>query len=113
SLPANCTAGEYFAPTVAPSGAITITAVSAADPSKQGQATVTINGAADPTLTSMSPNTVTPSGASTNLSLIGGYFSPNSPTTTTFNGQTLATTFNSSRQLTANIASGAVTGPGL
>src|SRR5580698_3210749 len=209
SLPANCTAGEYFAPTVAPSGAITITAVSAADPSKEGQATVTIAGAADPTLTSMSPNTVgegsvqqdvylsgtnflttstvlagnpltpvptifisaellratipanllvgpgpapvaivvqtqdgstsntlpgpqgltivptqpillatlpntlTPSGASTNLSLIGGYFSPNSPTTTTFNGQTLATTFNSSRQLTANIASGAVPGPGL
>src|SRR5580658_3551617 len=58
SLPANCTAGEYFAPTVAPSGAITITAVSAADPSKEGQATVTIAGAADPTLTSMSPNTV-------------------------------------------------------
>ena len=209
SLPANCTAGEYFAPTVAPSGAITITAVSAADPSKEGQASVTIAGAADPTLTSMSPNTVgegsvqqdvylsgtnflttstvlagnpltpvptifisgellratipanllvgpgptpvaivvqtqdgstsntlpgpqgltivptqpillatlpntvTPSGTSANLSLIGGYFSPNSPTTTTFNGQTLATTFTSSRQLTANIASGAVPGPGL
>src|SRR5271156_6009002 len=209
SLPANCSAGEYFAPTVAPTGAITITAVSAADPSEEGQATVTISGAADPTLTSMSPNTVgegsvqqdvylsgtnflttstvlagnpltpvpsvfisatllratipasllagpgpapvpilvqtqdgstsntlpgpqgltivptqpillatlpntvTPSGASANLSLIGGYFSPNSPTTTTFNGQTLATTFTSSRQLTANIASGAVPGPGL
>ena len=58
SVPANCTAGEYFAPAVAPSGAVTITAVSAADPSKQGQATVTVSGAADPTLTSLSPNTV-------------------------------------------------------
>jgi DNA-binding beta-propeller fold protein YncE len=59
------------------------------------------------------PNTLTPSGSSTNLSLIGGYFSANSPTTVSFNGQTLAANVNSSRQLTANIASGAVPAPGL
>jgi DNA-binding beta-propeller fold protein YncE len=207
-LPASCTPGEYFAPTVPPAGSVTITAVSAADPSKSGVATVTVGVATDPTLTSISPNTVgegsvqqdvylnganflststvlagnpltpvptlfisgtllratipanllagpgpvpvpiivqtqdgsnsntlpgpqglmivptqpivlaslpntlTPSGTSTNLSLIGGYFSPNT-TTVSFNGSNLAATFNSSRQLTANIASGAVPSPGL
>jgi DNA-binding beta-propeller fold protein YncE len=209
SLPASCTPGEYFAPTGVSPGGVTITAVSAADPSKQGQATVTIFSAADPTLTSMSPNTVgegsvqqdvyltgtnflststvlagnpltpvptllingellratipasllagpgpapvpiivqtqngsnsnvlpgpqglmivptqpivlaslpntlTPSGSSTNVSVIGGYFSTNSPTTVSFNNQILSATLNSSRQLTANIASGAVPAPGL
>jgi DNA-binding beta-propeller fold protein YncE len=208
SLSASCTPGEYFAPTVSPTGPITITAVSAADPSKEGTATVVVAGAVDPTLTSMSPNnvgegsvqqevylsgtnflttstvlvgnpptpvpsvlisgtllratipanllagpgpapvpivvqtqdgsnsntlpgpqglrivptqpavlaslpnTLIPTGTSTNLSLIGGYFSP-STTTVSFNGSNLAATFNSSRQLTANVASGAVPAPGL
>jgi len=59
------------------------------------------------------PNTLTPSGSSANLSLIGGYFSPNSPTTVSFNGQILATQFNSSRQLSAAVPSGSVPAPGL
>jgi DNA-binding beta-propeller fold protein YncE len=66
-----------------------------------------------PVILAALPNTLTPSGSSTNLSLIGGYFSPNSPTTVSFNGSNLAAIFNSSRQLTANIASGAVPAPGL
>lgn len=209
SLPANCTAGEYFAPTGAAPGAETITAVSAADPSESGTASINVVAATNVVLTSMSPNTVgegsaqqdvfltgtgflststvlagnpltpvptifistallratlpasllagpgpapvpivvqsqegnnsstlpgpqgltivptqpivlaslpntlVPSGSSTNLSLIGGYFSPNSPTTVSFNGQVLAANVNSSRQLTANIASGSVPAPGL
>ncbi len=209
SLPATCTAGEYFAPVGAAPGAETITAVSAADPSESGSASVTVVAAADPVLTSMSPNTVgegsvqqdvfltgtgflttstvlagnplttvpttfisgtllratlpasllagpgpapvplivqsqqgnnsntlpgaqglaieptqpivlaslpntlLPSGSSTNVSLIGGFFSANSPTTVSFNGQTLAATVTSSRQLTANISGGSVSGPGL
>ncbi len=59
------------------------------------------------------PNTLTPSGSGTNLSLIGGYFSPNSPTTVSFNGSSLTATFNSSRQLTAAVPSGSVPAPGL
>jgi YVTN family beta-propeller protein len=59
------------------------------------------------------PNTLTPAGSSTNLSLIGGYFSPNSPTTVSFNGSNLTATFNSSRQLTATVPSGSVPAPGL
>jgi YVTN family beta-propeller protein len=209
ALPASCTPGEYFAPTAIAPGAVTITAISSADPSKTGEATVTVLGAADPTLTSMSPNkvaegsaqqdvylsgtnflttstvlagnpltpvptlfitgellratipanllagpgpapvpivvqtqdgsnsnilpgpsgltiypsrpvvlatlpnTLTPSGSSTNLSVIGGYFSPNSPTTASFNGSNLTATFNSSRQLNAAVPSGSVPAPGL
>jgi YVTN family beta-propeller protein len=209
SLPASCTAGEYFAPVGAAPGAVTITAVSAADPTISGSAFLTVVASADPILTSMSPNTVgegsvqqdvyltgtgflttstvlagnslspvptifisstllratlpanvlagpgpapvplivqtqdgsnsnalpgpqglritptqpivlaslpntlVPSGASTNLSLVGGYFSPNSPTTVSFNGQNLTANISSSRQLTANIASGSVPLPGL
>ncbi len=59
------------------------------------------------------PNTLTPSGSSTNLTLIGGYFSPNSPTTVSFNGTNLPATFNSSRQLTAAVPGGSVPAPGL
>lgn len=208
-LPASCSPGEYFAPTGSAPGAVTITAISSADPSKTGEATVTVTAAADPVLTSMSPNkvaegsaqqdvylngtgflttstvfagnpltavptlfisgdllratipasllvgpgpapvpivvqtqdgsnsnilpgpsgltiypsrpvvlatlpnTLTPSGSSTNLSLIGGYFSPNSPTTVSFNGSNLTATFNSSRQLNAAVPSGSVPAPGL
>jgi DNA-binding beta-propeller fold protein YncE len=209
SLPANCAAGEYFAPTGTAPGAETITAVSAADPAESGTANVTVVAAADVVLSSLSPNTVgegsaqqdvflsgtgfltsstvlagnpltpvptifisttllratlpasllagpgpapvpiivqsqegnnssvlpgpqgltivptqpivltslpntlVPSGSSTNLSLIGGYFSANSPTTVSFNGQVLAANLNTSRQLTANISSGSVPAPGL
>ena len=209
SLPASCTPGEYFAPVSAAPGAVTITAVSAADPSESGTASLTVVSSVDPVLTSMSPNTVgegsvqqdvylagtgflststvvagnplsavpttfisstllratlpanllsgpgpapvplivqtqdgsnsntlpgpqgltivptqpivlaslpstlTPSGSSTNLSLIGGYFSANSPTTVSFNGQNLAANVNSSRQLTASVSSGSVPAPGL
>ncbi|HEY0702614.1 MAG TPA: hypothetical protein VGD60_07590 [Candidatus Acidoferrales bacterium] len=59
------------------------------------------------------PNTLTPSGSSTNLSLIGGYFSPNSPTTVSFTGSALSATLNSTRQLTATVPSGSVPAPGL
>jgi len=59
------------------------------------------------------PNTLVPSGSSTSLSLIGGYFSPNAPTTVSFNGQTVAATLDSTRVLNATIASGSVPAPGL
>ena len=210
SLPQNCTPGEYFAPTGTSPGSVTITAISTADPSKEGTASVTVTAGADPTLTSMSPNvvgegsaqqdvylngtnflttssvqvgtpptpvpvtfistsliratipasllsgpgpapvpifvqtqngtsqsnilpgsqglsivptqpvalaaipnTLTPNGGSSNISLIGGFFSPNSPTTVTFNGQNLTATFTSSRQITAAVPGGSVLGPGL
>ena len=58
SLPANCAAGEYFAPTGTAPGAETITAVSAADPAESGTANVTVVAAADVVLSSLSPNTV-------------------------------------------------------
>jgi DNA-binding beta-propeller fold protein YncE len=66
-----------------------------------------------PVLLASLPNTLVPSGTSTNLTLIGGYFSPNAPTVVSFNGQTVAANVNSSRQLTAAIVSGAVPAPGL
>jgi DNA-binding beta-propeller fold protein YncE len=68
---------------------------------------------ARPAILATLPNTLTPSGSSTNLTLIGGYFSPNSPTTVSFNGSTLSATFNSSRELTAAVPSGSVPTPGL
>src|ERR1700729_1643081 len=112
SLPANCTAGEYFAPTVAPSGAITITAVSAADPSKQGQATVTIAGAADPTLTSMSPNTVGEGSVQQDVYLSGTNFLT---TSTVLAGNPLVpvpTIFISTELLRATIPANLLAGPG-
>lgn len=53
----SCTAGEYFAP-ASGSGAQTITAVSAFDPSVSGTASVTIASSDAPTLTSLTPNLV-------------------------------------------------------
>ncbi len=52
-----CTPGEYFAPAISP-GAVTVTAISAYDPSKSGTASVTVSAAANPTVTQIQPNLV-------------------------------------------------------
>jgi DNA-binding beta-propeller fold protein YncE len=52
--PQPCPAGTYIAPLISP-GTVTITATSAADPSKSGTASVTVESGADPTLSSISP----------------------------------------------------------
>ncbi len=52
-----CTPGEYFAPAISP-GAVTITAISAADSSKTGTASVTVTSATTPVVTAIQPNLV-------------------------------------------------------
>ncbi len=52
-----CTPGEYFAPAISP-GAVTITAISAANSTATGTASVTITSAATPVVTAIQPNLV-------------------------------------------------------
>jgi len=66
-----------------------------------------------PALVSDTPDSVPQSSAATpTVLLTGGFFSP-SATTATFNGQPIAATVNSSRQLSLAIASGSLAVPGL
>ncbi len=52
-----CNPGEYFAPAISP-GSVTVTATSAADPSKSGSASVTITSSALSVVTTIQPNQV-------------------------------------------------------
>jgi DNA-binding beta-propeller fold protein YncE len=72
-----CTAGEYFAPVSNAPGSVTITAVSAFDPTRQGTATVTISSAGPPTLTSQVPNIVGEGSLQQDVYLTGTNFTSN------------------------------------
>jgi YVTN family beta-propeller protein len=72
--PQPCTAGEYFAPTTAPTGSVTITATSAADSTKSGTATVTISAISDVVLTTIDPITTSQSSAQQDVYLTGSNF---------------------------------------
>ena len=68
------TTGNYSAPANAPTGAVTITAQSSADPSKQAQVTVTVVTAAAPTLDTISPTTATQGSVQQDVYLNGSNF---------------------------------------
>ena len=72
-----CTAGEYFAPVSNAPGSVTITAVSAFDPTVQGAATVTVSTAGAPTLTSLVPNMVGEGSLEQDVYLTGTNFTSN------------------------------------
>jgi large repetitive protein len=72
-----CTAGEYFAPLGGATGAQTISAVSAFDPTVQGTATVTIASSDAPTLTALTPNLVGEGSRQQDVYLTGTNFNSN------------------------------------
>jgi DNA-binding beta-propeller fold protein YncE len=103
---ASCTtAGEYFAPAIAP-GSVTITAISVADTSKTATAAVTVGSATDPTLTSLDPATAAQGSVEQDVYLIGQNFHSTSTVLVAPPGQnptSVATTFLSSTLLRATI----------
>jgi DNA-binding beta-propeller fold protein YncE len=74
----NGNTATYTAPTSAPPGSVTITAVSAQDPAESGTAAVTIISSAAPTLTSSAPNIVGEGSAQQEVFLTGTNLTSNS-----------------------------------
>jgi DNA-binding beta-propeller fold protein YncE len=70
-----------------------------------------------PAVVGSSPESVSQNSVGANVILTGGFFSPNSATTATFNGlgpvQGVVTAYDSSRQLTVSVPAGNLTTPGL
>src|ERR1700683_2428729 len=93
-------AGTYFAPLVSP-GAVTITAISAADPSQSATASVTIAGGSDPTLSSIAPTTTQEGSVQQDIYLNGQNFS--STSTVLANGVPVPTIFLTTSLLRATI----------
>ena len=73
----NGNTATYVAPTSNPPGSVTISAVSAFDPSQSGTAAVSITSSAAPVLTSLSPNTVGEGSAQQEIFLTGSNFDSN------------------------------------
>jgi DNA-binding beta-propeller fold protein YncE len=112
SLPANCTAGEYFAPTGTVPGPETVTAVSAADPSESGTASLTVVASADPLLTSMSPNTAGEGSAQQDVFLTGTGFLTTSTVLAGNPPVAVPTTFISTTLLRTTLPASLLAGPG-
>ncbi len=74
----NGNTATYVAPTSNAPGSVTISAVSAFDPSQSGTAAVSITSSAAPVLTSLSPNTVGEGSAQQEIFLTGSNFNSNS-----------------------------------
>jgi DNA-binding beta-propeller fold protein YncE len=75
--PGSNNTAKYVAPLSNAPGSVTITAVSASDPTVQGTATVTISSAGGPTLTSMVPNIVGEGSLQQDVYLTGTNFNSN------------------------------------
>ena len=74
----NGNTATYVAPTSNPLGSVTISAVSAFDPSQSGTAAVSITGSDPPILTSVAPNNVGEGSAQQQIFLTGSNFNSNS-----------------------------------
>jgi hypothetical protein len=102
--------GLYTAPGVPPVPyQVTLTATSAADPSRSDSAAITIVNPV-PVLQSMAPDTLDAGSPQTTLLLTGSSFTPQS--TVEFDGLPLATTFDSATQLTAILPAAQLTSAG-
>jgi DNA-binding beta-propeller fold protein YncE len=74
----NANTATYVVPTSNPPASVTISAVSAFDPSQSGTAAVTVTGSATPILTSVEPNSVGEGSAQQQIFLTGSNFNSNS-----------------------------------
>ena len=90
--------GLYTAPSVPPSGSVTVTATSAASGNPTGNALVTVTNPV-PVVSSVSPATIFTGGGDTTITVLGSQFQPSS--TVIVGGETLVTKYWSSTQLTA------------
>lgn len=108
-----CTAGQYFAPLGGSTGAETITAVSAFDPSVQGTATVTIASSDAPTLTSLTPNTVGEGSRQQDVYLGGTNFNSNDVAMVGNPPVAVPTVFLTSSSMRATIPAGPLSVAGL
>ncbi len=107
--------GNYTAPTTTPGGAVTITAVAAADSTKTGTAAVTVSTATDATVTSIDPVTTSQGSALQNVYLTGTNFFTTDTVMVTAPGQAAAavpTTFISTTLLRASIPANLLTAAG-
>jgi len=104
---------SYQAPIAAPPGSVTITAVSAKDPSESGSANVTVISSAAPTITSSTPNLVGEGSAQQEVFLTGTNFTSNSMALAGTPPVPVPTVFLSTTLLHATIPSGplATAGP--
>ena len=106
--PQPCPAGTYIAPLVSP-GTVTITATSAADPSKSGTASVTVESGADPTLSSISPTMASEGSVQQDVYLNGSNFLSTSQVFA--NGVAVPTIFISPTLLRATIPAAQLVSP--
>lgn len=90
--------GLYAAPSVPPSGSVTVTATSAASGNPTGNALVTVTNPV-PVVTSVSPATIFTGSNDTTITVLGNQFQPSS--TVMVGGETLVTEFWGSTQLRA------------
>jgi len=90
--------GLYAAPSVPPSGSVTVTATSAASGNPTGNALITVTNPV-PVVTSVSPDTIFTGSGDTTITVRGSQFQPSS--IVKVGGETLVTQYWSSTQLTA------------